>query len=578
MGWLKKYMPHYLRRAIPAWTCHLGEVLVDLSLPTLMAAIVNIGILGNDSGFTIRTGAWMMGIALSGAGLGALRNLMSTRASQDLGTELRADLFRKTQAMSLEDVRKFGAATLITRITNDVMQVQNLSFLLTRVFLRAPLMIVGGLIMAFSLNPGMALVLLASLPLLALLLSLRIRKGMPLFQKVQTAIDKVNGVMREYLAGVRVVKVFHRTEYEAARFDRANQGLTDIGVKAARSMSSIQPLILMVMNGSVLVLLWLGGVRVETGGTKVGDVMAFFTYYQQILQAMTTLSMIFTAGVRGRTSLSRIGQVFASTGGMPYPQEPRVPPKSGAVEMRGVSFVYGGQSAPALTSIDFRVEGGLTAAVIGATGSGKSTLVHLVQRFQDVTSGAVLVDGQDVRDFAQKELRRRVSIVPQESVLFTGTLRENLLWGDETASDADIARALSVSQAEEFVSRMPEGLSTRIGQGGVNLSGGQKQRICIARALIRRPGVLIMDDSTSAVDMETERRLRRALREECAGMTVLVVAQRIHTVMEADTILVLDEGRLVQQGSHKELLRSCDLYCDIFRSQIGLDVSGREVV
>ena len=578
MGWLKKYMPHYLRRAVPAWACLLCEVLVDLSLPTLMAAIVNVGILGNDSAFTLRTGALMLGIALSGAVLGNFRNILSTRASQDLGTELRADLFRKTQAMSLEGVRRFGAATLITRITNDVMQIQNLSFLLTRIFLRAPLMLVGGLIMAFSLNAGMALVLAGALPLLAILIALRIQRGIPLFQKVQAAVDRVNGVLREYLAGIRVVKVFHRTEYEGARFDKANQDLTGIGVKAARSMATIQPLILLVMNGSILLLLWMGGVRVDSGGAKVGDVMAFVTYFQQILQAMTMMSMIFTAVARTRTSLSRIGLVFASTGDSPEPEQPGEPPRAGAVEMRSVSYIYDGQSEPALSGIDFRIAAGETAAVIGSTGSGKSTLVHLAQRFHDVSSGCVLVDGQDVRDFAQKELRRRVAIVPQQSILFTGTLRDNLLWGDPDATEADLARALSVSQVADFVARMPEGLDTRIGQGGVNLSGGQKQRLCIARALIRNPDVLIMDDSTSAVDMETERRLRGALREECAGMTVIVVAQRIHTVMEADTILVLDEGCLVQQGTHAELLGGCPLYRDIFRSQVGLDVAGQEVV
>jgi ATP-binding cassette subfamily B protein len=332
------------------------------------------------------------------------------------------------------------------------------------------------------------------------------------------------------------------------------------------------------MNGSILLLLWMGGVRVDSGGAKVGDVMAFVTYFQQILQAMTMMSMIFTAGARARTSLSRIGLVFASTGDAPEPDQPGEPPRAGAVEMRSVSYIYDGQSEPALSGIEFRIVAGETAAVIGSTGSGKSTLVHLVQRFHDVSSGCVLVDGQDVRDFAQKELRRRVAIVPQQSILFTGTLRDNLLWGDPDATGSDLARALSVSQAADFVARMPEGLDTRIGQGGVNLSGGQKQRLCIARALIRKPDVLIMDDSTSAVDMETERRLRSALREECEGMTVIVVAQRIHTVMEADTILVLDEGRLVQQGTHEELLRGCPLYRDIYRSQVGLDVAGQEVV
>jgi ATP-binding cassette, subfamily B, multidrug efflux pump len=293
---------------------------------------------------------------------------------------------------------------------------------------------------------------------------------------------------------------------------------------------------------------------------------------------MTMMSMIFNVLVRARTSLGRIGEVFAATEPMEDPASPEAPERTGAVEMRGVSFAYDGQAEPTLAGIDFRVEPGRTCAVIGATGSGKSTLVQLLQRFADATEGTVLVDGQDVRAFAMAELRRRVAIVPQQSTLFSGTLRENLLWGDEHATDEEIQRVLEVAQAADFVGRMPEGLSTRIGQGGVNLSGGQKQRLSIARALLRRPSVLILDDSTSAVDMETERKLRQALRTACAGTTVVVVAQRIHTVMEADTILVLDEGRLVAQGDHRALLRTSPIYRDIYRSQVGLDVAGREVV
>ena len=578
LGWLKPYAPAYMRWAIPSWACLLGEVLVDLSLPTLMASIVNVGILRNDTAYTLRIGGIMLAIALSGAVLGNFRNVFSTRASQDLGTSLRGDLFRRTQALSLASLRRFGTATTITRITNDVMQVQNLSLMLTRMFLRAPLMLVGGVVLAVSLNPGMAGILLATIPILALLFAVRLRRGLPLFRKVQAALDRVNGVLREFLAGIRVVKVFHRTEFEAQRFDRANRDLTDIGVKAARSMATIQPIILLVMNGSVLFLLWLGGVKVDSGGARVGDVMAFVTYFQQILQAVGMLSMIFTVFVRARTSLTRIGEVFAEPEGMKEPAVPKAPERTGAVAMEGVDFAYAGASAPALSGIAFEVPAGLTCAVIGATGSGKSTLVQLVQRFHDATAGSVRVDGQDVREFASDELRRRVAIVPQHSVLFTGSLRENLLWGDADATDEEISRALAVAQAADFVGRMPEGLSTRIGQGGVNLSGGQKQRLSIARALLRRPSVLILDDSTSAVDFETERHLRAALRAECAGMTVLLVAQRIHTVMEADTILVLDEGRLVQQGTHAELLRTCDIYREIYRSQVGLDVAGREAV
>jgi ATP-binding cassette subfamily B multidrug efflux pump len=578
MNWLKKYMPAYLKLALPAWLCLIGEVAVDLSIPTLTKNIVDIGIASKNIQYVLHTGLFMLCIALGGCVLGQVRNWVSTHASQDIGTRIRADLFRKTQAMSLGASQKIGTASLITRLTNDVMQIQNLSFLLTRVFIRAPLLLIGGIIMASTLNASMALVLLCVLPLMAGLIYLRMRRGFPLFQKVQGAIDRVNGVMREYLSGVRVVKVFNRFDYEAEKFDGANKNLTGISVRAARSMATITPLMSILMNGSIVLVLWLGGGQISAGDMMPGAIIAFVNYALMILQAMNMVSMIFTQAVRGKASIDRIGEVLAVSDDMPDPAEPAQPPAKGSVEMRDVSFTYPGQQLPALGGVSFRIEKATTAAIIGSTGCSKSTLVNLIPRLQDVREGAVLVDGEDVRSFSQGELRSRIAIVPQTAVLFSGTVRENLKWGSPDATEADFERAAKIAQAWEFISKMPEGMDTWIGQGGVNLSGGQKQRMSIARALVRKPEVLILDDSTSAVDMATEQRIREALKENCRGMTIILIAQRIHSVMEADAILVMDAGRIVQQGSHRELLESSPIYRDIFRSQMGLDISGREVV
>jgi ATP-binding cassette subfamily B protein len=458
------------------------------------------------------------------------------------------------------------------------MQVQNMSFMLTRIFIRAPLLLMGSVIMAFILNPGLAMILVAVIPVLGFLIWLRIQRGLPLFKKVQSAVDRVNGVMREYLGGVRVVKVFNRHRHEQQKFDAANQNLTGLGVKAARSMATIQPLMLVLMNGSIILIIWFGGVRISAGNMLVGDIIAFINYSLQILQSMMMVSWIFTAGVRAKTSADRIGEVFGLEDGMPLPEETASPTVHGALEMRDAAFCWPGQSIPVLKDISFRVEPGQTVALIGSTGSGKSSLVNLFSRFYDVSEGSVLVDGQDVRAYGLSDLRSRIAMVPQQAILFTGTIRDNLLWGRPQATDEDLEAAVRVACADEFIPKLPDGYDTWIGQGGVNLSGGQKQRLCIARALLCGAPVLVMDDSTSAIDMGTESRIRSRLRLHAQNLTVLLIAQRIHSVMNADRILVLDEGKLVGSGTHKGLLAECPIYRDIYRSQMGLDRSGREVV
>ena len=578
LKWLGRYMPEYLKLAVPAWVALLVEVLVDLSLPTLMASIVNIGIRNSDTPYILRTGGIMLGLALFGSLMGLGRNWLSTKVSQDLGTLIRADLFRKAQRLSMSAILKFGPSSMITRLTNDVMQVQNMSFMITRIFIRAPLLLLGSVIMAFILNPGLAMILVGVIPVLGFLIWLRIQRGLPLFKKVQAAIDRVNGVMREYLGGVRVVKVFNRHRYEQDKFDAANQNLTGLGVKAARSMATIQPLMLVLMNGSIILIIWFGGIRISAGNMLVGDIIAFINYSLQILQSMMMVSWIFTAGVRAKTSADRIGEVFGLEDGMPLPEEPAVPVGHGALEMRNAAFCWPGQSIPVMKDISFRVEPGQTVALIGSTGSGKSSLVNLFSRFYDVSEGAVLVDGQDVRAYGLSELRSRIAMVPQQAILFTGTIRDNLRWGRPEATDEELEAAAGLACADEFIPKLPNGYDTWIGQGGVNLSGGQKQRLCIARALLCNAPVLVMDDSTSAIDMGTESRIRSRLRQHAHGLTVLLIAQRIHSVMNADRILVLDEGKLVGSGSHAALLEDCPIYRDIYRSQMGLDRSGQEVV
>jgi ATP-binding cassette subfamily B multidrug efflux pump len=578
LKWLKPYLPEYLKLAVPAWVVLLLEVLVDLSLPTLLAAIVNTGIRQGDTAFIFRTGAWMLALALTGVVMSLSRNWLSTKVSQDLGTRLRGDLFRKVQKLSIAATSNFGTASLITRLTNDVMHVQNLSFMLTRIFIRAPLLVIGSAIMAFLLNPGLAAILLAIIPILAFLIALRIRRGLPLFQKVQNAIDRVNGIMREYLAGVRVVKVFNRFQVEQDKFDNANRNLTDTGVQAARSLASIHPLMLLVMNGSIILVLWLGGLRISSGNMQDGDILAFVNYFLQILQSMMMVSWIFTMGVRAKTSLDRIGEVFSLQETMVDADRPVSTQRLGTVEMRNAGFCWPGHTKPILSEISFKVNAGETIAIIGSTGCGKSSLINLIPRFFDASEGSVLVDGIDVRLFDRKELRQRIALVPQQSVLFTGSILDNLRWGKPDATREEIEKACEIACADEFIPKLSNGYDTWIGQGGVNLSGGQKQRLCIARALVRGCPILILDDSTSAIDMSTEARIRHRLREHTANLTVIIIAQRIHSVMSADRILVMDGGRIIGLGKHEDLLKDCQVYQDIYRSQMGLDPAGREVV
>jgi ATP-binding cassette, subfamily B, multidrug efflux pump len=574
-----KYIKKYWKRFL-AGVAFLGlETAGDLMMPAIMARIVDIGVKGKDLNYIAYMGMLMLGITLLGAAAAVSRNVISSRVSQEFGTELRSDLFRKIQSFSFENIDKFDSASLMTRLTNDVTQVQNFAHGMMRIFVKAPLICIGSLIMATFLNPRMALVLVVVVPVITVLIVINMKVGYPFFTKVQKRLDKVNGVMREYLAGVRVVKAFNCFDYEVSRFGKANEELADLSINAGRIMAVFSPGITLTVNIGIAVVLLIGGQRVNSGELEVGKIIAFINYMTQVLFSLMMISWVFNMFVRARASSERLGEVMVQENTMKisekseeyeYFKNHEVPMKKGRVDFDKVYFAYAGSSGePVLKNISFTCMPGETVGIIGSTGAGKSSLVNLIPRFYDTSAGTVKVNGIDVREVEPNYLREKISMVPQKSILFTGTILENIRWGREDAEEADVELAAKISEAHGFISQFPEGYHTLLGQGGVNLSGGQKQRISIARALARNPEILILDDSTSAVDVTTEVKIREGLKEYAADLTCIIIAQRVTSVMGADKIVVLDNGELVGLGTHEELMSSCEVYRDIFRSQIG---------
>lgn len=586
----QKYWPKYWKLFCLAVVCLMVEAGCDLLQPTMMSRIIDVGVAGGKMDYILRMGALMLGIA----GLGALaatgRNILSSSVSQRFGADLRSDLFRRIQDFSFADLDRFETASLVTRLTNDVTQLQNFVNGLMRIFVKAPLLCLGSLIMAALLNLRMALILLLGIPFIGLLMFWGVRVGFPYFRKAQKMIDRVNAVMREYLSGVRVVKAFNRFDYETERFAAANQELTGVSIVAQRIIALFTPTITLTVNLGIVLLLALGGIWVRHGQLHVGQVIAFVNYMTQILISLMMIFAIFNVFVRARASTERIGEVMLETRAPengPRPSSPLDPQPEAAWRQRNdgalprvaferVFFSYARSAGePVLQNISFSCAPGETVAIIGVTGAGKSSLVNLIPRFYDVTAGAVRVDGIDVRDWDPGRLREKIAVVPQKTLLFTGTLLENIRWGRTDATPQEVERVARTAQAHDFIAALPEGYQTFLGQGGVNLSGGQKQRVAIARALIRRPEILIMDDSTSAVDMATEAAIREAIRRAHAHaqfgatMSCFLITQRIRTAMGADRILVLENGALAGIGSHRELMLTCEVYRDIYRSQIG---------
>lgn len=575
MGFLSKYIKTYWKSFSIAVLFLTLEALSDLLQPTIMAKIIDEGVANRDIHYVLKMGGVMLLITAGGAVAASTRSVVASIVSQNFGTQLRSDLFKKIQMLSFKNIDKFDRASLVTRLTNDVTQVQVFVNGLMRIFVKAPLLAIGGLIMAMRLNLQLSVVLAVVVPIVALLIIFNLRLGFPRFSRVQKALDRVNSVMREYLSGVRVVKAFNRFDAEVDKFKVVNDEYKRQSIAANRLMATFSPLIMLTVNLGIAAVLWIGGNGVDTGEIQVGHIIAFINYMTQILFSLMMISMVFNMFVRAKASAGRINEIFLQEEHSTWKERADEPfTEKGRIEFEDVSFSYeGGVGDPVLKNINLTILPGETVGIIGSTGSGKSTLVGLIPRFYDIVSGTIKVDGVDSKRVDPKILREKIAMVPQKNILFTGSVAENIRWGKEDATDAEVIAAATIAGAHDFIEESPEGYQTRIGQGGVNFSGGQKQRISIARALVKKPEILILDDSTSAVDVATEAKIKEALKKYAKGLTCLLIAQRITSIIDADKIVVLDHGKLVGVGTHQDLLKDCRVYKEIYQSQVGKEVS-----
>ncbi|QQY78866.1 ATP-binding cassette subfamily B protein [Keratinibaculum paraultunense] len=570
LAYLKKYIQRYKVQFITALIFLILEAVVDLIQPTIMSKIVDVGVKNRDINYVFKLGGLMLFITFLGAIFAVTRNIKSSKVSQNFGADLREDLYIKIQRLSLEDINEIQDATLITRLTNDVNQMQNFAHGLMRVFVKAPILGIGSVIMAFILDFKMGLILLGIIPIVGIVVFINLKVSYPIFVNIQKAIDKVNGVIREYLSGIRVVKAFNRFKYEEARFKKVNEELKDVTTEGIRKLALFSPIVSLIVNIGIVLILWIGGIRVNAGNLEVGKIIALINYMTQLLFSLVMVIRIFNMYVRAKASAERIGEIFSIENPIVVKENPISLDKvEGNLEFANVYFKYHENSRYVLEDINFSINSGEFLAIIGSTGSGKSTLINLIPRLYDPSKGVIKIDGIDIKDLEIRELRESIAIVPQNILLFTGTIKENIKWGKEDATEEEIIKAAKIAQAHDFIISFNEGYDTYLGQGGVNLSGGQKQRIAIARALVRKAKFLILDDSTSAVDMITEKKIKKGLKEHLEDTTVIMIAQRITSVMDADKILVMDKGKIVNIGKHNELLNSSKIYSDIYRSQIG---------
>lgn len=568
----KKYITPYLGAFLMGPLMMLTEVAGEVALPKLMSLIINNGVAGRDTGYILKTGLLMAAVVVCMAVGGILGSYFAAKASISFTTDLRRDVFKKVQQFSFANIDSFSTGSLVTRLTNDIQQVQNVLTMGLKMALRAPGMFVGALFMAFMMNGKLAAILLVVIPLLSLAIGLILKTAFPRFEAMQKKLDRLNSGIQESLTNVRVVKSFVREDFEIGKFSGLNQDLRDSGMRALKIVIATMPVMMLAMNVTTLAVVWYGGNLIIGGSMPVGDLTAFTTYIVQILMSLMMLSMVFLQSSRARASLKRIAEVLDTVVDLNDDQAARkeLQVEKGSVEFKDVSFGYGKDGSDrVLEHISFQAEPGQTIGIIGATGSGKTSLVQLIPRLYDVTEGAVLVDGVDVRDYSLKNLRNGVGMVLQKNVLFSGTIEENLRWGDEDASREEIVKAAVNAQADGFVTAFKNGYHTEIGQGGAGVSGGQKQRLCIARALLKKPKILILDDSTSAVDTATEAAIRESFKNELKDTTRIIIAQRISSVQDADRILVLDDGKIIGSGTHEELLRTCRAYEEIYATQTG---------
>ncbi len=566
---VRDYLRPYRREITYVIALQLVATIASLLLPSLNADIIDNGVVLGDTGYIMRMGSWMLLVSLVQIGCTIAAVYLGARSAMGFGRDVRSAIFRRVALFSSREVARFGAPSLITRNTNDVQQVQMLVMLGFTMAVSAPIMLVGGIIMAMREDIGLSWLVAVAIPVLVASTGFLISKMVPGFRRMQRNLDDVNQVLREQITGIRVIRAFVREPYEADRFGEANDNLTDVSLSTGRWMSAMFPTVLFVMNASSVAVLWFGGIRIDDGSMQIGALTAFITYLVQILIAVMMSTIMLVMIPRAAVAGDRIGEVLQTSSSV-------VPPEDGITEVSthgrldfdNVGFTYSGATHPVLCDVSFSAEPGKTTAIIGSTGAGKSTLLSLIPRLFDVTDGTISVDGVDIRDFDPEALWERIGLVPQKAYLFSGTIADNLRYGKPDATDEEMWKALEIAQAKDFVAEMSDGLDSEVAQGGTNLSGGQRQRLAIARALIRQPEIYLFDDSFSALDVATDARLRRALEPVTRDATVLIVAQRVFTITDADQIVVLEDGQVVGLGTHDELLATCPTYQEIVDSQL----------
>jgi ATP-binding cassette subfamily B protein len=566
---LRRYLRPYRRPLLAVVTLQFIGTMASLYLPSLNADIIDQGVARGDTGYIVRTGGWMLLVTLVQVVCSVIAVFFGARAAMSMGRDLRAGVFHRVGEFSGREVAKFGAPSLITRTTNDVLQVQTLVVIGCTMLVAAPIMCVGGIVMALQQDVNLSWLLVVSVPVMVVAIGLIMRKMIPQFRLVQGRIDGLNRVLREQIAGIRVVRAFVREPQERERFGVANDELTEASLTAGRLQALIFPTVMLVFNTSSVAVLWFGASAIDSGDLQIGAMTAFLAYLMQILMAVMMATFMLLMVPRAAVSADRISEVLATESSVVAPVDGVTDAElRGQVELRDVRYAYPGAAVPVLCDINLTAIAGQTTAIIGSTGAGKTTLLSLIPRLFDVAGGAVLVDGVDVREWEPDALRRRIAIVPQKPYLFSGTVASNLRYGDPDATDDELWRYLEIAQARDFVAAMPEGLYAPIAQGGTNVSGGQRQRLAIARALVRRPEVYLFDDAFSALDLGTDARLRAALQPVVADAAVIVVAQRVSTIVDADQIIVLEDGVVHGVGRHDELLETCPTYAEIVASQL----------
>jgi ATP-binding cassette subfamily B protein len=569
---LRTYLRPYSRQVALVIALLAVQAIANLYLPNLNADIINDGVVKGDTGYIVRTGGLMLLVTLLLAVCSVIATFFGARTAMAFGRDVRGAVFRKVTDFSQVETNVFGTPSLITRNTNDVTQVQMVIVMALNVMILAPIMCVGGIVMALREDVPLSSLLVVIIPLMLLVIGLLATRAMPLFRAMQKKIDRINQLMRENLSGIRVIRAFVRTEHEEERFDVANADLTETSLRVNRLFALMIPALFMILNLSTVAILWFGGLRIDSGAMPIGNLMAFLQYVMQILFAVMMAMVMFIMVPRALASAERIVQVLDTDVSLIDPEAPAdVSAARGVVEFRDLEFRYPGAEEPVLRQITFTAEPGQTTAIVGSTGSGKSTLINLLPRFYDATEGGVLIDGIDVRSMRQEDLWALIGLIPQQAFLFSGTVASNLRYGNEDATDAELWHALGIAQAQGFVSEMQGGLDAPIDQGGTNVSGGQRQRLAIARALVKRPQILVFDDSFSALDFKTDSLLRAALQEDTTGATVIIVAQRVGTIMHADQIVVLDAGEIAGVGTHAELMERCETYREIVFSQLSAE-------